>query len=163
MTTLRRRFAPAGYRRSAAAVLAREVGEQLEFALLGDVRCLIATAEDVIDLIDPRLIELDGQAEVLGTRQALVDNRAKANTDAGYPIFADDPRASAHLTTVTLDTLHVSGFLLLSDGGWRHLDARPQVAFESLQQGELAAAFDREVERSGQPQADDVTILRFSR
>jgi len=158
---LRGQFSPEGYRRSAGAALVRETGMQLEFSTLGDVTCLVATDESTLQVLDPRLIELDRQAERAGTRQALIDNRRKANMPDGYPVFADDPRASDQLTTLTVDASRVRAFALLSDGAWRHLDPNPAVALDSLCHGNLDEAFHDQVKRSGRALADDATIIRF--
>jgi hypothetical protein len=162
IVALRSQFSPQGYRRSAAAALVRETGGQLEFSALGDVKCLIETAENTLQLLDTRVIDLDLQAARSGSRQAFIDNRKKANTPDGYPIFSDDPRASERITTLVLDSRVVRSFALLSDGAWQHLDPNPAVALDSLGQGDLREAFKRQVERSGRPLADDATIIRVT-
>lgn len=161
IVALRAQFSPAGYRRSAGAALVRATGTKLEFSTMGDVMCLVATDESTLLVLDPTLIELDRQAEFAGTRQALIDNRRKANMPDGYAVFSDDPRASDKLTTLTVDASRVRAFALLSDGAWRHLDPNPAVALESLCHGNLREAFHGQVKRSGRALADDATIIRF--
>lgn len=161
--SLRNQFEPAGYRRSAGAALVRMRGDQLVFSTLGDVMCLVQTTDTTVRVFDDRLVALDRQSGELGTRAALVKNRARLNQPGGYPIFADDPAAGDAITSLSVAEPSVRAFALLSDGAWRHLDENPAAALNDLCATSLPEAFHGEVERSGEPLADDATIVLFTR
>ncbi|WP_205683902.1 hypothetical protein [Cryobacterium aureum] len=163
ITALRDRFEPAGYRRSAGAALVRMRGDQLVFSTIGDVMCLVQTVDATVRVFDDRLVALDRQSSDVGTRAALIENRARLNQPGGYPIFADDPAAGAEITSLSVTADSVRAFALLSDGAWHHLDDNPVAALDALCATPLPGAFQRQVERSGLPLSDDATIVLFTR
>lgn len=155
IVSLRERFEPAGYRRSAGAALVRDEGGRVELGVLGDIRCLVTVNHTVYELIDHRLSELDNRAKAIGTMQVLMENRATANTPDGYPIFADDPTASDRLTYASFDRGSVSSIALMSDGAWRVLPSSPEEALSLL--AKLGPA--KAIEDSKVPLTDDATIV----
>lgn len=163
ISALRTDFAPAGFRRTAGVAFVREVDGRLEFATIGDVMCLVETDDGAVQIIDLRLVRLDAAATDAGwTREALIANRALANTARGYPIFADDVSAAQHLTTRTFNSESVRSFALLTDGAWNHLSADPTSALDSLKVGDLSGAFAAQVERTS-PLSDDTMIVMARR
>lgn len=160
ISELREQFEPAGYRRTAGVGFARVVGDRTEFATLGDVACLIGTVHGTFRLLDRRLRDLDAQAVAAGwTREVLIANRMKVNRPDGYPIFGDEPAASAEITTMSFDSCDVISFAILTDGAWDHFDPEPALALTSLCNGTLGDALDRRLAAAGVELTDDATIV----
>jgi hypothetical protein len=156
VTRLVERYGSGGFRRTASAAFVRLDDDRVHASVLGDVKVLIAARDDVVELVDPALLELDAVAENSTDRvAALLEHRRRANTPDGYAALGDDPDAGRRAVTWSVPASEVTAIWLLSDGCWRRLPAGPTSAAALLGSGPLAAVVD------GRPQpfVDDATAV----
>jgi hypothetical protein len=105
---------------SAAMVIVRAIGTEVEVSLLGDCIALIKRLGPAatVRLTDPTLLHRDRAAEQLedlGERRAkLIENRRAMNRE--YWIFADDVRAADRTLSYRCPAAEVESILLASDG-----------------------------------------------
>lgn len=113
---------------SAAVVVVRTLGQDIEISLLGDCRVIARTSDNtLISLTDERIRLLDQEAarlpDAASRAEQRIRNRLSMNTDDTYWIFAGDPLAARHLRVAVVKSAKLETVLLASDGLERVLDA----------------------------------------
>jgi Protein phosphatase 2C len=131
---------------SATVLIVRQLGELVEYLVLGDsVLLLWRRAGEVAVISDSRLGELgdrlrstyrgvpNGLAERRARRQDYLSRLdAERNKPTGYWIAAADPAAAQHAITGTVPVGSLTAIALLSDGAGRLVDRYHQASWAEL-------------------------------
>jgi hypothetical protein len=120
---------------SAAAAIVRLDGDQLRYAVLGDVTLAVETADGVQSISDQRVTQTAAAERAVADsypigspekRAALLDMKvaelAARNTPGGYWVAAADPSVVTEAITGTVPIGEVRRLAVLTDGAARYVD-----------------------------------------
>ena len=159
ITTLQQTYPPAGHLRTTGTGTAHIQQNIITFATLGDVTCYIQTSNKTITLQDQRLIKLDNTIPDNSPLTSYLHNRTLANTNKGYPIFADNPNTANHLTQTTMPTANIQAFIIATDGAWRLFNTTPTDFITMATRQGLTQTLTRYQNKTSYTYTDDATII----